>query len=235
MVDHIVLHNVNVVNFIHQILMNTNSKRDFTAIDRLLIGVGDALTTCAAPLPAMREFPSKHDDANLTESVRRQSGRYIRVNHVGEVCAQALYRGQKLFVRRPQVAAKMQQSADEETDHLAWCATRLDELGSRKSLLNPLWYGGAFTIGAAAGLAGDKWSLGFVAETERQVVAHLQSHLDKLAGEDIRSRELVRQMQDDENRHAQHAAAAGAAELPYPIKGMMKLAARVMTTTAYWI
>ena len=159
----------------------------------------------------------------------------MRVNHSGEVCAQALYRAQALTARDARVRERMRGAAEEENDHLAWCEQRLDELGARPSLLNPLWRLGAFTIGAAAGVAGDKWNLGFVAETERQVVAHLESHLRKLPENDARSREVVARMRDDESRHAESAVEAGAAELPRPVRRAMRLAARVMTTTAQWI
>ena len=159
----------------------------------------------------------------------------MRVNHVGEICAQALYQSQALTAANPAVREKMRQASLEERDHLAWCETRLDELGGRPSRLNPLWYAGSFAIGAAAGLAGDKWNLGFVAETETQVAAHLAGHLDRLPAADRRSREIVAQMQADEARHADEAVAAGAAPLPAPVKRLMQFAAGVMTRTAYWI
>ena len=159
----------------------------------------------------------------------------MRVNHVGEICAQALYQSQALTAKDPSLRAKMQSAADEEVDHLAWCEQRLEELGSRKSILNPVWYAGSFAIGAAAGIAGDKWNLGFVAETERQVVEHLESHLTVLPEQDRRSREVVEQMKQDEAEHARMAVGAGAAALPAPVKSLMKLASRVMTRTAYWL
>ena len=159
----------------------------------------------------------------------------MRVNHVGEICAQALYHSQALTARDPRIRERMQRAAAEENDHLAWCEQRIRELGARQSLLNPLWRIGAFTIGTTAGLAGDKWNLGFVAETERQVVAHLEDHLGKLPENDTRSREVVAQMKEDEHRHAQAAITAGAAELPPPVKGLMRLASKVMTSTAHWV
>ncbi len=157
----------------------------------------------------------------------------MRVNHVGEICAQALYQGQALTSRDPSVRESLRSAADEETEHLAWTEQRLAELGGRKSLLNPLWYTCALSMGLIAGRLGDEWNLGFLAETERQVEAHLDSHLESLPKQDLRSREVVDQMRIDEIRHAEAAVSLGAAELPAPIKAAMKLAAKVMTATAY--
>ncbi len=159
----------------------------------------------------------------------------MRVNHVGEVCAQALYTAQALATRDPALRAHFRRAADEETDHLAWTAQRLTELGDRPSLLNPLWYAGAFGLGLLAGRLGDRLSLGFVVETEKQVEAHLQSHLDRLPADDHASRAIVAQMKDDEAAHAAQAQQAGALELPAPAKAMMRAAAKVMTTTAHYI
>jgi ubiquinone biosynthesis monooxygenase Coq7 len=159
----------------------------------------------------------------------------MRVNHVGEVCAQALYQSQKLVARDPQIRAMLEHSAQEEMDHLAWCETRLKELDSHTSYLNPFWYAGSFAIGLLAGLAGDKWSLGFVAETEKQVEAHLENHLEKLPLEDQRSRAIVDQMRIDEIEHGQAALHAGGATLPEPIQKVMQAVSKVMTTTAYRI
>jgi len=159
----------------------------------------------------------------------------MRVNHVGEVCAQALYQSQSLVSRSPGLCAHFEHAAQEEREHLAWTSQRVAELGTHTSYLTPLWYGGAFAIGALAGLAGDKLSLGFVVETERQVEQHLASHLDQLPAEDLRSREIVARMKDDEARHAQQALAAGGVPLPAPVRGLMRLAARVMTRTAHYI
>jgi len=218
-----------------------NDARQYTPVDRALIGLGDlirAIESCAGPARATREFPAAaavDADSALTEDERRSAGRYMRVNHVGEVCAQALYHSQALTAREPAVREAMRQAADEENDHLAWCEQRMAELGARKSYLNPLWYAGAFGLGSVAGLAGDKWNLAFVAETERQVVAHLDGHLGKLPAADSRSRAVVAQMRADENRHAQEAVQAGAAELPPPVKRAMALAAGVMTATAHWV
>jgi ubiquinone biosynthesis monooxygenase Coq7 len=159
----------------------------------------------------------------------------MRVNHSGEVAAQALYQAQGFTARSKSIQVSMQQSAIEEIDHLDWCQERLTELGSHTSFLNPLWYSGSFTIGALAGLLGDKWSLGFVVETENQVVAHLESHLQKLPVQDARSRAILEQMKIDEAHHASVAIESGAAELPEKVKKLMRLCSRVMTSTAYWI
>ena len=159
----------------------------------------------------------------------------MRVNHVGEVCAQALYQSQALTARTDDVRRAMRQAADEENDHLLWCDRRIRQLGGRKSALNPVWYGGAFVIGAVAGLAGDKWNLGFVAETEKQVVDHLDRHLARLPEEDQKSRAILTQMKEDEAAHATTALRAGAAPLPEPVRRLMHRAGRVMTSTAHWI
>jgi len=165
----------------------------------------------------------------------RLSAALMRVNHVGEVCAQALYQSQALFSRSPELRAHFEHAAQEEIDHLAWTRQRLNELGSHASHLNPLWYGGAFALGSLAGLAGDRISLGFVVETERQVEQHLASHLDRLPADDLASRAIVAQMKEEEARHADEAMAAGASPLPTPVKGLMRMAARVMTRTAHHI
>jgi ubiquinone biosynthesis monooxygenase Coq7 len=159
----------------------------------------------------------------------------MRVNHAGEIAAQGLYQGQALTARRSDVQERMRRSAMEENDHLAWCKERIEALGSRPSLLGPFWYWGSFAIGALAGAAGDKWSLGFVRETERQVVAHLKEHLQRLPEADASSRAVLEQMKADEAHHGQLAGQAGAAELPLPVQRLMGLASKVMTKTAYWI
>jgi ubiquinone biosynthesis monooxygenase Coq7 len=159
----------------------------------------------------------------------------MRVNHAGEMAAQGLYRGQALTARSPDTRAALEKAASEEGDHLAWCRERLDELGARRSLLDPVWFAGSVAIGALAGLAGDRLSLGFMAETERQVEGHLADHLGRLPDGDERSRTIVQQMQADEVGHGQAAMAAGGVELPQPVPTLMRLAARVMTGTAYWI
>jgi ubiquinone biosynthesis monooxygenase Coq7 len=169
----------------------------------------------------------------LDEAQKRHAAGLMRVNHCGEVCAQALYQGQALTARDPATREALRQAAQEEVEHLAWTERRLNELGSHKSLLNPLWYAGSLAIGVTAGVIGDKWNLGFLAETERQVGAHLQSHLQKLPAEDVRSRAIVAQMYTDEMNHADTATTLGAAALPPPLPGLMKFTARVMTSLSY--
>jgi len=159
----------------------------------------------------------------------------MRVNHAGEVAAQALYQGHATVARDMSIKEQMQHAAAEEFDHLAWCEQRIQELGEEPSRMSPIWYAGAYAIGAASGLLGDKWSLGFIAETERQVCAHLDKHLDGLPAEDARSRAIVETMRDEEAQHGENAVAAGAAELPAPVKALMRLTAKVMTRTAYWV
>lgn len=211
-------------------------QRDYNPIDDIIIGISRMMDAFGPAPRASRAFPANsRDDGALSDRERRQSGRYMRVNHVGEVCAQALYHSQAMTTRDRRVREHMERAAAEENDHLAWCEQRIEELGARKSLLNPLWRIGAFTIGGVAGIAGDKWNLGFVAETERQVVAHLEGHLGKLPENDARSREVVAQMKEDERRHAETAVQAGAAELPPPVRRLMQLASKVMTSTAHWI
>ena len=196
----------------------------------------EGLKTLLQPAVAERETPAAtHSGQELSPEEARHAARLMRVNHCGEICAQALYQGQALFARDESVRGNMQEAAREEIDHLAWTAMRIEELGGRQSLLNPLWYSGSFAIGAAAALVSDKVSLGFVAETERQVSAHLQSHLDKLPPQDEKSRAIVEQMDIDERQHATKAEEMGGIELPAPVKGMMHLFGRVMTRTSYWI
>lgn len=206
--------------------------------DDLIASADLALRTLHRGARAGRPMPrsaAPADDAALTAQERRLSGALMRVNHVGEVCAQALYAAQALTARTPGLRAQMVAAGREETDHLAWTERRLDELGDRTSLLNPLWYAGAFAIGLVAGRAGDRISLGFVVETERQVEAHLASHLDRLPAADGDSRAVVAQMQDDEARHADEALAAGGAPMPAPVRWLMRSAARVMTRAAHVI
>ena len=203
-------------------------------LDSLLIAADGALRTLSGASHASRPFPIAPDTSPaLDAGERRLSGALMRVNHVGEVCAQALYSAQGLSTRDPHLQRQFEAAAREETDHLAWTQRRLDELGDRPSLLNPLWYAGAFGIGLLAGRAGDRVSLGFVVETENQVEAHLQGHLQRLPVEDHASRAIVAQMKADEALHAAQAETAGAAALPAPLKGLMRLAAKVMTTVAY--
>jgi ubiquinone biosynthesis monooxygenase Coq7 len=194
------------------------------------------LRTLSGADHASRPSPAAEPQADaLAESDRRLSGALMRVNHVGEVCAQALYNAQALSTRDPVLKRKFEHAARDETDHLAWTQQRLEELGAHRSWLNPLWYAGSFGIGLLAGRAGDAMSLGFVVETERQVEQHLESHLSALPASDQRSQAIVRQMKDDEARHAADARLAGATELPTPVRWAMRAAAKVMTTTAHYI
>lgn len=205
-------------------------------LDPLILQVDQALRTVFAKAPSARPMPGESiPEEDLTEAERRHAAALMRVNHVGEVCAQALYAGQALTAQAGAVLEALQKAAWEETEHLNWTERRIEELGGRKSLLNPFWYAGAWTIGAVAGRLGDPVSLGFVAETERQVEAHLERHLRQLPPADRRSRAIVDQMKADEAMHAATARQHGAAELPAIAKGAMKLAALAMTTTAYWI
>jgi ubiquinone biosynthesis monooxygenase Coq7 len=205
-------------------------------MDRLLGAADSALRTLFARPQAVRACPTvAGDETVLTSEQRRESAALMRVNHVGEVCAQALYTAQAVATTDPALRRQFEAAAREETDHLAWTRSRLDELGARPSLLNPLWYAGAFALGLVAGRAGDRVSLGFVVETERQVESHLESHLERLPAPDHASRAIVSQMKADEAEHAAEALAAGAADLPGPAKALMRAAARVMTTTAHYI
>lgn len=209
--------------------------RHYSLIDRLITEADKALRTVApGAMQAQRSNPATpHVETALSEEERRHVAGLMRINHTGEVCAQALYQGQALTARLPDVRADMEQAAREEEDHLAWCEQRVSELGSHTSILNPLWYAMSFGMGAAAGMAGDKWSLGFVAETERQVCNHLQGHLNRVPVSDEKTRAILQQMHQDEAEHMQMALDAGAAELPAPVKGVMTLVAKVMTTTVY--
>jgi ubiquinone biosynthesis monooxygenase Coq7 len=206
-------------------------------IDRLTAAADRALRTVAAPPVASRPSPATRGSPQmeLSDAERREAAALMRVNHVGEVCAQALYDAQALATRDPALRTVFEQAAREETDHLAWTQARIEQLGGRTSVLNPLWYGGAFAIGLLAARAGDRVSLGFMAETERQVEQHLDSHLDRLPADDQLSRAVVEQMRDDEVQHAESATALGGAALPLPARWLMKVAAKVMTTTAHYI
>ena len=205
-------------------------------LDRLITAFDNSLRTLLAPAHSARPVPGESTaEAEMTAAERQLAASLMRVNHTGEICAQALYQGQALTARDAAARAALEQAAAEETDHLAWTAQRIEELGGRASLLNPLWYAGSFALGAAAGLLGDKWNLGFLAETERQVEGHLEGHLDRLPAQDGKSRAIVDQMKADEARHARTAEEHGAAALPEPVKQAMKLGSRVMTRTAYWI
>lgn len=209
-------------------------------MDRLIIAFDRGLRTLFArphtnrPHPGLDQ-PELSPEAELPDADRKHVAALMRVNHVGEICAQALYSGQSLTARNQDTVRALQQAAREETEHLAWCERRIDELGGRKSLLNPLWYGGSFALGVASGVLGDKWNLGFLAETERQVGKHLESHLAQLPENDVRSRAVLTQMHADETEHAQTAVRHGAAELPRPVKKAMQLASKVMTRTSYYI
>lgn len=207
-------------------------------LDTFIVECDRALRAIIGVSPMRRSLPLPEEDRHsevLTEEQKKHAAGLMRVNHVGEVCAQALYQSQKLTSRDPAIREKLHHAAIEEEDHLAWCAKRLEDLGSRPSLLNPLWYAGSFAIGTIAGLAGDKWSLGFVAETEHQVEKHLDSHLDELPANDYESRAIVKQMRDDEVAHGQMARDEGGQALPRPIQQLMANVAKIMTKTAYKI
>lgn len=212
--------------------------RTLSFIDRLL---GELDTTLRTLIPPQNRTPNRESPANnvsettLSADQRKHIAGLMRVNHAGEVCAQALYQGQALTAHLTHIKKQMNEAAAEEVDHLAWCEERLYQLGSRPSLLNPLWYSGSLLIGAAAGLAGDKISLGFVAETERQVSAHLQQHLQKIPAHDNKTIAILDRMHSDEEYHAATAVASGAVELPRPIKGLMKHVAKVMTRSSYYL
>jgi len=211
--------------------------RHYNGTDRLILNADKALRTLfGKPEVTERENPSQSiNDTELSDNDRVHIAGLMRVNHTGEVCAQALYQGQALTAKLPNVREKMERAAQEENDHLDWCHQRLQELGSRTSYLNPLWYAGSLTMGAAAGLIGDKWSLGFVAETEHQVVKHLDEHMRQLPEQDQRSRAILEQMKIDEEQHGTAAIKAGAAELPTPVKKLMGMTSKIMTTIAYRI
>jgi ubiquinone biosynthesis monooxygenase Coq7 len=227
--------------------MSRSDFRNQSPIDRL-IGEFDTVLRAIAgganytrPIPktmvkkGIEKEQALTSDLDLSPQERSHIAGLMRVNHVGEVCAQALYQSQKLLAKTPETRTLLDQAAKEEMDHMAWCEQRLKELDSRPSLLNPLWYAGAFGIGLVAGLAGDRWSLGFVAETEKQVERHLDDHLEKLPEGDLRSRAIVAQMRIDEIEHGSSAMAAGGQELPRPIQSLMAGISKIMTTTAYKI
>ncbi len=205
-------------------------------VDELIVAFDKGLRTLLAPAQSLRVTPGVDlADSAMTDAQRLLSASLMRVNHTGEICAQALYQGQALTSRDPGAREALEKAAQEETEHLAWTERRIEELGGRKSLLNPLWYAGSFALGALAGLAGDRRNLGFLAETERQVVAHLDGHLARLPEADDKSRAILTQMREDEARHATSAVSHGAADLPEPAKAAMRLASKVMTDTAYWL
>ena len=213
------------------------NSRELSPLDRLIGGLDTALRTTLAPT---RHSPRPNPaadiaEAELDDNERSHAAGLMRVNHAGEIAAQGLYQGHAVVARDAETQAQMHEAAVEEYDHLAWCEQRLTELGESPSQLSPVWYAGAFAIGAVSGVLGDKWSLGFIAETERQVVQHLEGHLEGLPAGDLRSRTIVTRMRDEEDGHGKAAVEAGAAELPGAVKRMMKLTARVMTTAAYRI
>lgn len=214
-----------------------STPRHYTFLDRVCLGVDQAvraLTDTVKTTGAV--YPAKGtDESPMTEKQRKHSAGLMRINHAGEICAQALYHGQGVVSRSLEVQEKMHVAAIEEGDHLAWCKQRLDELGSHPSYLNPLWYAGSFCIGMVAGMIGDEWSLGFVAETERQVIRHLQSHLQSLPMEDQRSYKILERMESDEARHRDDAVQLGARELPVVIKKTMTLTSKVMVKSAYYV
>src|SRR5512135_2373420 len=213
--------------------MRANTPR-LGPLDRLIQEFDRALRTVAAANVAARPNPAGASPETVADpAARRHAAGLMRVNHAGEIAAQALYHGQALTARNEKVRESLLEAARDETDHLAWCEQRVRELDSRVSLLAPVWYAGSFAIGALAGLAGDRTSLGFVVETEKQVVEHLESHLDRLPEDDERSRRIVAQMKQDEDQHAGEARAGGAITLPRPIQELMRRTARIMTTTAY--
>ncbi|KXS32340.1 MAG: 2-nonaprenyl-3-methyl-6-methoxy-1,4-benzoquinol hydroxylase [Candidatus Gallionella acididurans] len=204
--------------------------------DRLIVEFDKGLRTLFSPAHSARDYPDANvPEASMNETEKKNAAALMRVNHSGEICAQALYQGQALTARDPAVQQKLQQAAQEETEHLAWTARRVHELGGHLSMLNPFWYTGSLAIGAVAGLLGDRWNLGFLAETERQVGDHLQSHLDRLPAQDEKSRAIVKQMYSDETGHADMARSLGGAELPRSVQLAMKLNGKVMTGASYWV
>ena len=212
----------------------TNS-RNLSPIDDFMMQVDTGLRTLfGKPCITERVNPAAAvEEGELSAQEKDLAGRLMRINHSGEVAAQGLYQGQALTAKLPEVKAKMERAAQEENDHLDWCEQRIHELGTHTSYLNPFWYAGSVAIGAAAGLAGDKWSLGFVAETEHQVVNHLSSHLNQISEQDHKSRAILTQMKEDEGQHATVAINAGGAALPSPIKKVMSFTSKIMTKTAY--
>jgi len=212
------------------------SSRSFTLADRFIGEIDRAIKVLWSPARSTREAPvERGGELVLDEADRLESSRLMRVNHAGEVAAQALYQGQALTAQDSAVTDSMRQAAAEEMDHLAWCEQRLEELNGRTSLLNPIWYAGSFAIGAAAGTLGDRTSLGFITETERQVESHLREHIGRLPAADTRSRAILEQMSHDEVRHGATAASLGGKDLPFPLRTAMRLISRVMTRGSYWL
>lgn len=213
------------------------NKRQYTLLDKFCIGFDQALRTLGNQAASSGEpYPVTQDSESvLSEAERKHAAGLMRVNHAGEICAQALYHGQGAASRASEMQTQMEQAALEEGDHLNWCKQRLDELGSHTSYLNPLWYAGSFCIGLTAGMIGDKWSLGFVVETERQVIRHLASHIALLPAQDQRSQQILARMESDEARHRDEAVAAGAEELPQPVKLIMGWTSKIMVKAAYYV
>ncbi|MCG8433761.1 MAG: 2-polyprenyl-3-methyl-6-methoxy-1,4-benzoquinone monooxygenase [Gammaproteobacteria bacterium] len=214
------------------------STQPFSFVDQLIVSADTALRTVfARPTNSTRAAPNVPESRqkDLSDAERIRAGRLMRVNHAGEIAAQALYNGQALTARKQALRQDLLRAADEENDHLIWCQQRIDELDGHASRLGPIWYAGSFAIGALAGLCGDKWSLGFIAETERQVEAHLENHIRRLPKEDNKSRAVLEQMKIEEAQHGHNATLAGGRELPLPVKMLMKVTAKIMTSTAYWI
>jgi ubiquinone biosynthesis monooxygenase Coq7 len=213
------------------------SRRNLSPADKFLVTIDHAIRTLfGQPQVTERENPAEDlPEHEMSEAEQRHAAALMRINHTGEVCAQALYQGQALTAKLTEVRDSMERAAQEENDHLDWCDSRLKDFHDRKSLLNPFWYAGSFCLGASAGLAGDQWSLGFVAETEKQVTAHLNDHLTKLPAQDEKSRAILEQMKEDELNHATRALEAGGVPLPAPIRMAMKLTAKVMTKTVYYL
>jgi 3-demethoxyubiquinol 3-hydroxylase len=209
--------------------------RSFSLIDRFLGEIDKAIKVLSTPARSSREAPRTAEDEVLSAAQRAESARLMRVNHAGEVAAQALYQGQALTARQPEVATALRHAAAEEADHLAWCELRLRELHGRTSLLNPMWYAGSFAIGALAGALGPGAGLGFVTETERQVESHLRGHLERLGSADRRTRAIIEQMTHDEMQHGAHATALGGRDLPLPVSMAMRLTSRLMTYGSYWL
>ncbi len=209
--------------------------RSFDIIDRLIGEIDKAIKTLWVPARSSRDLPAGPQGEPLSEAQRQRSARLMRINHAGEVAAQALYQGQALTAGDAAVTAEMRQAAAEETDHLAWCETRLRELRGRTSLLNPLWYAGSFAIGAVAGVLGPSTNLGFVAETERQVEAHLRGHMQRMGDADPRSRAILEQMTHDEMQHGAKATSMGGKQLPIPVRMAMRLTALALTEGSYWL
>ncbi len=210
--------------------------RHYTLIDRFCLSVDQALRAVFLNAKTTERIYPANDivEPDLTPEQREHSAALMRINHAGEVCAQALYHGQSLVSRRPEIKDQLLNAAIEEGDHLAWCNQRLTELGSHTSYLNPVWYAGSFAIGLTAGVIGDKWSLGFLAETENQVVTHLEKHLQLLPKEDKKSFQILQQMRQDEAEHRDYALASGAARLPKWVKKIMRMTSKVMVKTTYW-